>query len=67
MLQNARKTLGFKINMVYKIPPGGEVNKTQPVAYCFLLLLFCFLVGVYCFFLNGGGLVIFLVGQYISK
>ena len=23
MLQNSRKTLGFKINMVYKIPPGG--------------------------------------------
>ena len=23
MLQNARKTLGFKKNMVYKIPPGG--------------------------------------------
>ena len=24
MLQNACKTLGFKKNMVYKIPPGGE-------------------------------------------
>ena len=23
MLQNPRKTLGFKKNMVYKIPPGG--------------------------------------------
>ena len=23
MLQNSRKTLGFKKNMVYKIPPGG--------------------------------------------
>ena len=23
MLQNARKTLGFKINMVHKISPGG--------------------------------------------
>ena len=23
MLQNACKTLGFKKNMVYKIPPGG--------------------------------------------
>ena len=23
MLQNPRKTLGFKKNMVYKVPPGG--------------------------------------------
>ena len=39
MLQNPRKTLGFKKNMVYKIPPGGggggEVNHIQPVAYNF--------------------------------
>ena len=33
MLQNPRKTLTFKKNMVYKIPPGGEVNHIQPVAY----------------------------------
>ena len=33
MLQNPYKTLGFKKNMVYKIPPGGEVNHIQPVAY----------------------------------
>ena len=33
MLQNPRKTLGFKKNMVYKFPPGGEVNHIQPVAY----------------------------------
>ena len=34
MLQNPHKTLGFKKNMVYKIPPGGgEVNHIQPVAY----------------------------------
>ena len=33
MLQNPRKILGFKKNMVYKIPPGGEVNHIQPVAY----------------------------------
>ena len=33
MLQNPRKTLGFKKNMVYEIPPGGEVNHIQPVAY----------------------------------
>ena len=33
MLQNPRKTLGFKKNMVYKIPTGGgEVNHIQPVA-----------------------------------
>ena len=33
MLQNPCKTMGFKKNMVYKIPPGGEVNHIQPVAY----------------------------------
>ena len=33
MLQNPRKTFGFKKKMVYKIPPGGEVNHIQPVAY----------------------------------
>ena len=33
MLQNPCKTLGFKKNMVYKIPPGGKVNHIQPVAY----------------------------------
>ena len=34
MLQNPCKTLGFKKNMVFKIPPGGggEVNHIQPVA-----------------------------------
>ena len=39
MLQNACKTLGFKKNMIYKIPPGvGEVNHIQPVAYKYLSL-----------------------------
>ena len=44
MLQNPCKTLGFKKNMVYKIPPGGggvrnrvrvrvRVSHIQPVAY----------------------------------
>ena len=33
MLQNPCKTLGFKKNMVYKFPLGGEVNHIQPVAY----------------------------------
>ena len=35
MLQNPRKILGFKKNMVYKIPPGGGggLNHIQPVAY----------------------------------
>ena len=33
MLQNPCKTLGFKKKMVYKIPPRGEVNHIQPVAY----------------------------------
>ena len=27
MLQNPRKTLGFKENMVYRIPPGGGGGK----------------------------------------
>ena len=38
MLQNPRKTLGYKKNMVYKIPPGGEVNHIQPVAYYFIFM-----------------------------
>ena len=35
MLQNPCKTLGYKKNMVYEIPPGGGggVNHIQPVAY----------------------------------
>ena len=33
MLQNPCKALGFVKNMVYEIPPGGEVNHIQPVAY----------------------------------
>ena len=33
MLQNPCKSLGCKKNMAYKIPPGGEVNHIQPVAY----------------------------------
>ena len=37
MLQNPCKTLGFKKNMVYKIPLG-EVNHIQPVAYVVLTL-----------------------------
>ena len=45
MLQNPCKTLGFKKNMVYKIPPRGEVNHIQPVAYMFrvvsILCLLC--------------------------
>ena len=44
MLQNPCKTLGFKKNMVYKIPPGGgggEVNHIQPVAYTTLLEISC--------------------------
>ena len=38
MLQNPRKTLGFKKNMVYKIPPGGG-GKPYPASglkYIFL-------------------------------
>ena len=34
MLQKPCKTLDFKKNMVYEIPPGGGgVNHIQPVAY----------------------------------
>ena len=32
MMQNSRKTLGFKKNMVYKFPLWGG-NPIQPVAY----------------------------------
>ena len=36
MLQNVCKTVGFKKNMVYKIPPVGEVNHVWPTAcMCF--------------------------------
>ena len=48
MLQNPCKTLGFKKNMVYKIPPGGEVNHIQPVAYlvcvCYAFVCDCLLL-----------------------
>ena len=37
MLQNPRKTLGFKKNMVYKIPPGGG-GKPYPASGLILLL-----------------------------
>ena len=36
MLQNPRKTLGFKKNMVYKIPPGGG-GKPYPASGLFKL------------------------------
>ena len=41
MLQNLCKTLGFKKNMVYEIPPavGGGVNHIQLVAYQLSLIL----------------------------
>ena len=32
MLQNPRKTLGFKKNMVYKISPGGGGGKPYPAS-----------------------------------
>ena len=37
MLQNPRKTLGFKKNMVYKIPPGGG-GKPYPASGLFKLI-----------------------------
>ena len=35
MLQNPRKTLGFKKNMVYEIPPGGGGGKPYPASGLF--------------------------------
>ena len=32
MLQNHRKKLGFKKNMVYEIPPGGGGGKPYPAS-----------------------------------
>ena len=32
MLQNPCKTLGFKKNVVYKIPPGGGGGKPYPAS-----------------------------------
>ena len=32
MLQNPRKTLGFKKIMVYEIPPGGGGGKPYPAS-----------------------------------
>ena len=37
MLQNPRKTLGFKKNMVFKIPPGGG-GKPYPASGLLSLL-----------------------------
>ena len=47
MLQNPCKTLGFKKNMVYKIPPGGEVNHIQPVAYYIFSVQFINIISRY--------------------
>ena len=52
MLQNPRKTLGFKKNMVYKIPPGGEVNHIQPVAYWFVCITMIVIGLAWITFLN---------------
>ena len=38
MLQNPRKTLGFKKNMVYKIPPWGG-GKPYPASGLYRLIL----------------------------
>ena len=40
MLQNSCKTLGFKENMVYKIPPGGGGGGGKPYPASGLLLVF---------------------------
>ena len=41
MLQNPRKTLGFKKNMVYKIPPGGG-GKPYPASGLLVFSSGCF-------------------------
>ena len=43
MLQNPCKTLGFKKNMVYKIPPGGG-GKPYPTSGLFIV----FWMSYYC-------------------
>ena len=40
MLQNPCKTFGYKKNVAYKIPPGGEVNHIQPVGHSIRALVF---------------------------
>ena len=58
MLQNPRKTLGLKKNMVYKVPPGGggggEVNHIQPVAYIlnFIIIIHFIITNFYFFHPN---------------
>ena len=41
MLQNTSKTIGFQKIMVYKTPPGGEVNHIWLVAYYFEISCIC--------------------------
>ena len=57
MLQNPRKTLGFKENMIYKIPPGGggkpypascRIRKQHNAAHLCLYSWFPFLFCVRC-------------------
>ena len=51
MLQNPRKTLGFKENMVYKIPPGGGGGKPYP-ASGLVLSLQIYKIGWQCVTVN---------------
>ena len=46
MLQNPCKTLGFKKNMVYKIPPGGG-GKPYPASGLVCLVLEFYLFTIY--------------------
>ena len=60
MLQNPCKTLGFKKNMVYKIPPGGG-GKPYPASGLLVLELyikFLFYLMRYQYFRTGASAVL---------
>ena len=48
MLQNPCKTLGFKKNMVYKIPPGGGGKPYPASGLKYVLILHIFPESINC-------------------
>ena len=66
MLQNSRKTLGIKTNTVYKIPPGGEVDHIQPVAYSLNATKWCY-TSVYENISSNKMVLYFCTREYISQ